>query len=546
MAMEKFLKKYSFFFIFLILVIAAFFRLYHLTSIPPGLYPDEAMNGTNALEANATYNYKVFYPDNNGREGLFINIQAESIKIFGNRPWALRLVSVLFGILTVFGLYLLVKKLFEKESIALFASFFLATSFWHINFSRIGFRAIMAPFFLVWGLYLLFKIQSAQGGSRFKIILSLLAGAMFGLGFHSYIAYRAAPIVLIPVFLWLLFKMKRKGALIIFLFSIGAIIAIAPLANYFYHNPQDFLGRTSQISIFSSPTPIKDFTVNFVKTVGMFFVAGDFNWRHNIAGAPELWWPISILFLIGIFVSLKRIWRKEFGIKNSTLFLWLVGLLLPVIISSEGLPHALRAIIVIPVSMIFAALGLDWLIQKIKNWLKKQKEKYPDSDQQLNRIKKELLVLLFIFFIIIPANSYFQYFIIWGQNPFVADAFNVNYTRLGYYLRQMPDDIKKYVIINDGNHVLGKSMPQQVLMFLTDTVSPENQKKQNIVYILPQDIDAALEKIKKEESKEQIKIFLLISNPILRQKITNKLIYIYTYEDSGILIQHKLTPPGTF
>src|SRR3989344_9535654 len=85
----------------LVIIIAAFFRLYNIMQVPPGLYPDEAMNGNNALEAlSSTGHFKVFYPENNGREGLFINIQALSIKLFGNEPWALRVVSAIFGILT--------------------------------------------------------------------------------------------------------------------------------------------------------------------------------------------------------------------------------------------------------------------------------------------------------------------------------------------------------------------------------------------------------------------------------------------------------------
>ncbi|MEK7151084.1 MAG: hypothetical protein AAB784_00005, partial [Patescibacteria group bacterium] len=83
--------------IVLIIIVAIFFRFQSITSTPPGLYPDEAMNGNNALEAIETGNYKVFYSENNGREGLFINIQAQSIKIFGpstgagqgNQPWVL-------------------------------------------------------------------------------------------------------------------------------------------------------------------------------------------------------------------------------------------------------------------------------------------------------------------------------------------------------------------------------------------------------------------------------------------------------------------------
>ncbi|PIY59526.1 hypothetical protein COY96_01340, partial [Candidatus Wolfebacteria bacterium CG_4_10_14_0_8_um_filter_37_11] len=54
----------------LIVIIAAFLRLYNIIppvgGLPPGLYPDEAMNGNNALEAISTRDYKVFYPENNG------------------------------------------------------------------------------------------------------------------------------------------------------------------------------------------------------------------------------------------------------------------------------------------------------------------------------------------------------------------------------------------------------------------------------------------------------------------------------------------------
>ncbi len=154
--MAKILNS-KFYILFIILIIAAFLRLYNITEVPAGLYPDEAMNGNNALEALSTGQFKVFYPENNGREGLFINIQAIFLAIFGNQPWALRLPSALFGILTVLGIYFLTKELFKDRRVALLSSFLMAVSFWHINFSRIGFRAIMAPFFAVWAIYFLLK-----------------------------------------------------------------------------------------------------------------------------------------------------------------------------------------------------------------------------------------------------------------------------------------------------------------------------------------------------------------------------------------------------
>src|SRR3990167_4438131 len=131
----------TFLFLLLVLIIAGFLRLYHITTVPPGLYPDEAMNGNNALQAFSVGDFsaqgarlpdgqgpvsgwKVFYPENNGREGLFINIQALFLKFFGvNEPWVLRLPSAIFGILTVLGIYFLSREMFSVR-VGLLSAFF--------------------------------------------------------------------------------------------------------------------------------------------------------------------------------------------------------------------------------------------------------------------------------------------------------------------------------------------------------------------------------------------------------------------------------------
>lgn len=540
--MKEFFKKRSVLFLIAIMALAAFFRLYQIAVIPPGLYPDEAMNGNNALQALHTGEYKIFYPENNGREGLFINIQSLSIRIFGNEPWALRLVSALFGILTVLGVYFLTKELFKtclpagrNESIALFASFFMATSFWHIMFSRIGFRAIMAPFFLVWAFWMLWKIINNQ---KNKIIISFIAGILFGLGFHSYIAYRAAPLLLIPPFLILL---KNKNYKPILIFIAGAFIAVLPLLIFFANNPQDFLGRTSQVSIFSSPSPAGELAKNIAKTIGMFFWQGDLNWRHNFAGAPQLWYPVSILFLIGIIISVKKIFSKQDKLLTTGYWLlaaWFIIMLLPVVISNEGIPHALRAIIVIPPVMIFAALGLDWLVGKIRKWLDSQISKYPESEKQILRIKKEFTGLVFVFLITVASFALIQYFFRWSINPNVYYAFSGNYAEIGRYLDTAPQDIKKYVIINaDGAEINGIPMPSQTVMFLTDTFLPTAQKEKNIYYVVRKEIDGFIEKTKEE--KGGLEIIMLENEPALRQKLSKSIPGLSTYQNSGVLIQGK-------
>ncbi|TSC89314.1 MAG: hypothetical protein G01um10142_536, partial [Parcubacteria group bacterium Gr01-1014_2] len=359
-----------------IIFIAFIFRFQHIQLIPPGLYPDEAINGNDALMALETGDYKLFYPDNNGREGLFINIQAQFLRVFGAEPWVLRIVSATFGLLTVLGLYFLVRLLFNWQ-IASIASFYLAVSFWHVNFSRIGFRAIMIPFLIVWGLYFLWR-----GLRNFKFGDFTLSGVFFGLGLYTYIAFRFVPFVIILMLLSYWWSIKRdyghekylhlRNEFIrrFALFSLIAFLVALPLLFYFWQNPADFLGRGGQISIFKTEEPLKEFIKSLGLTLASFNFAGDFNWRHNFAGEPLLFWPVGVFFVIGLLKSITKMFKKikQHG-HSSTLHVlllsWFFIMLMPSILTWEGIPHALRSIGVLPVVMIFAAEGTWWLFETL-------------------------------------------------------------------------------------------------------------------------------------------------------------------------------------
>ena len=502
--------------IVIIIIIASFLRLYNITQLPPGLYPDEAMNGNNLLEAlSPNGHFKVFYPENNGREGLFMNIQALSVAAFSNEPWALRLASAFFGILTVLGVYFLTKELFRNqenetphnslftihnsEVIALLSAFFLAVSFWHINFSRIGFRAIMAPFFAVWAFYFLLK---ALNSDKYKFA-SIIGGVFLGLGFHSYIAFRAMPAL--AIIIWIIYWIKNKDkafrkkiAVSAILFVVASLIMFAPLGWYFLKNPKDFMGRTTQVSIMSSGAPLKNLSLNVLKTAGMFFYNGDGNWRHNYAGRPELFWPVGILFAIGIVLEIYYLFKKSENSPPIILFGWLAIAALPVVISNEGIPHALRAIIMIPPVFILAGIGGAWLWQKIKNQISKIKIT-PNSRAKLamgqtNQNSKFLNFIIYIPLLIILSlfilEAYNTYFIKWGQNLNVQGAFAADYVQIGRELNNLPKELPKYVIVEaGGTNVRGMPMPTQTVMFITDTFTPEKQRAKNLFYVLPNQIN---------------------------------------------------------
>ncbi|MBI4114322.1 MAG: hypothetical protein HY445_00580 [Candidatus Niyogibacteria bacterium] len=165
------------------------------------------------------------------------------------------------------------------------------------------------------------------------------------------------------------------------------------------------------------------------------------------------------------------------------------------IFSNEGIPHALRALLVIPPVMIMAALGLSWIMRAISRWLAQKEKAYPLKQKQLKRIRAELTLLLLLFFAAGALQAYFQYFIRWGNDIQTFYAFSGNYVSLGAFIEAQPRDLEKYIIINAGGtevpvpgSALTLPMPSQTVMFITNTWHNALAKEKNISYILPKDI----------------------------------------------------------
>lgn len=517
--MLEFIKKYKLqICLVLILIIAIFFRFYKITEMPPGLYPDEAMNGNNALQAIAENDMKIFYPENNGREGLFINIQAFSVAFWGNEPWALRSVSAIFGILTVLGLYLLAKELFFSKNgevvnrlielktevqnqgakiIALLSSFFIATGFWHINFSRIGFRAITVPFLTTFSFYFLFR------GFRTKKMLDFIwSGIFMGLGFHTYIAFRIVPFVVIAVLMLKLIEVIRSSDVgqtkenvkmffsQVIIYSVFALLAALPIFYYFYTHPEDFVGRAGQVSVFASANPIQELTKSTFLTLAQFNLVGDHNWRHNFSGAPQLFWLVGIFFLIGIAISLKKCFKfvyqffRKFAhnplpIEHAFLLIWFAGMLAPSILSTEGLPHALRSIGAIPPSFIFAGIGAF----SIYSFSEKRIFRYSTGKKISYAVYGLILITIAVF-------GFKRYFIDYANNPEIKGAFSDNYVKIGRFINTLPKQMDKYIVVNaGGTPVNGVPMPTQTTMYITNSYRAADQLEKRIYYIMPNEID---------------------------------------------------------
>ena len=381
-----------------VLLLAIFFRFYDIQNYPPGLFPDEAANGEDVLLI-LDGDIRPFYPRGNGREGLFFLLQAASVWLFGVGVWQLHVVAAFVGVLTVWAMYFASRVWFGRLA-GVIAALLLATNHWHVTLSRTGFRAILIPLFvLLFTAWVGYTIQSVKRQQIFRSYwYAILAGMAWAGGFYTYIAYRVMVGVVIGVAILLAlaalhpkigFPHWRRYGKQLAVGMIAAVIVLTPLGWYFVQHPEAVVGRAGQVSVFSSDlqkqhgggTLSGTLVYSASETLLAFFAGqSDLNWRHNVAGFPLLNQLTGLLFLLGlawairgfIVVVGKIIQGTEvhLGMIYAYLLLLLAGMLVPVIMTAEGMPHGLRSIGLLPPIFMLAgtaaAVMVHWGMKKAK------------------------------------------------------------------------------------------------------------------------------------------------------------------------------------
>lgn len=478
------------------ILIAAFaLRITNISSIPSSIYPDEAQNGVDAQLANATGEYKLFYESNNGREGLFINLQALSIKYIGNTILGLKLWSIIFGTLTVLGVFLLTSEIFKNQVAGLVGAYLMAFSYWAINFSRIGFRAIMVPFLLSFSFYFLFK------GLRTKKLHDfMIAGLIYGLGVHTYIAFRVSPIVLVVLFVSLLITRKHffsdywKHTLV---FTIALFITASPmLLDFFVWHPEHYASRTGNISVLNPENNKGDLFSVIGKTFGLSLAKynfwGDQNMRHNYPPYALLNPITGVAFLVGfIFCMVKflqLLWvRFKKGVRDERmdvyafLLSWFFALLIPEFLANEGNPHALRAIGTLPVVMIMAVIPIMWIFKK-----------YNSFGHSFKIFTISTLIAASAFIAIADSVKYFVYF---ANSPQQHESFQANLAEVSKYINAAPETSEKYIITGSMERLtikyLNPTLPNTFYVYPGEVGSISPSKISSTIFIFTnQDWDA--------------------------------------------------------
>jgi 4-amino-4-deoxy-L-arabinose transferase-like glycosyltransferase len=394
----------------LIMLLASFLRLYRLDELPPGLCMDTAYTGTGAIRI-LQGEYPIFFEASWGGniEPMYVYVLAAFFFLLGMTPFVLKLVSAILGIITVPMLYLFTRELLGSKGIALLASFWLAVSYWHLTYSRMGREIVLVPLLLVVTLW--FLLRGLRTGRRREFVW---AGVSLGVSLYNYQPMRFLPILIILYLgcrividrgFWKAHRWKLMVPLLI------ALLLFVPLGSYFVTHTEVFLRNARNVSIFNPElnqgSPLRAMARGAAETMASFHVLPDPSWRQNPAGRPLLDPVTGLLFLAGLGISLVR-WRQP---SHLLILIWLFAMSLPAVLAVP-VPHSARSIGLLPVACILPAMGVHGAM----GWLRRR-----GTPKGFSRLLPFVLgSLLFV----VALSTYMDYFTVWGREE-LAPAYDV-------------------------------------------------------------------------------------------------------------------------
>ncbi|MEX2007757.1 MAG: glycosyltransferase family 39 protein [Candidatus Levyibacteriota bacterium] len=481
------MKKKTFILLSAILLIGGILRFWQLGKVPVSPDWDEVSLGYNAYSLMQTGRdeYGKFLPIvmrsfDDYKPALYSYLAIPVVAVFGMNVFAVRFVSALFGTLTVIAVYFLLRELFGQKNLKLeargftidipiLATFLLAISPWHIQFSRIAFESNVGLSFNVFSM--LFFLKGLK-----KPWFFILSAVFAGLSIYVYQSEK----VFVPLVILTLITIYRKEILakpkkyILGAAVLGALI-VAPM---FFHilTDRSSLQRAKGVSVFSDSTQLLSESTKRVlvdvenhDVLGMVLdnrrilfakevVSGylshfDLNWlftrgdisRHHAPSMGLLYIFELPLLLIGIYMLLFGPFSKKTKI---FIFAWFLLTPVPASITS-GVPHAVRTLNFLPTFQIFTAIGIITSLSFVSGI------RYQVSGIRIAKLFAICYLLLAVFNFTYYLNQYFV-----QQNYFNAGEWQYGYEKVIPEVKKVEGNYRKIVVSNEA------PMDQSYMFFL--------------------------------------------------------------------------------
>ena len=438
------------------------------------LYAQSGLSQAEMDSATSSYYLNIDAPLNGDLVDLpYRLLQKLSIITFGLTTYAIKLPSILIGLILGFLLILLLNRWF-KSNVSLLASCLVILSTPFLFLAGSGTPLIMVVF---WPTLLLWLGSKIQGEKRPKPMYSLwFAIALLLAIFTPYMLYFAVFCVcfvfLQPHLRFIVKSLPKLPLVIVGLIIVAGIVAL--LMNIINHP------ATIMELLFADGFEISDFFRNIGSGLTPVFL-----WNGSLESiflAPLISLPTLALALIGLFSTTKGF----FASRNSIASLLLV---FTIVITGFN-PHAV-VFFILPFSILMAH-GLKYLLEK---WY----GLFPENPYA----RIAALVPLSLLFAIILVPSLLQYVYGYRYNPNVANEFN-------YDLSIIRKNLTDEVLVVDGNYDFYK-----ILEDSTEITVVDNLEEASVAFaVLHKTID-----------KNNYKLTRIITSPM---RENSDIIYLYT------------------
>jgi len=464
-------KKFSVSVLTLILVLGLALRLWQLGNVPISPDWDEVALGYDAYSILHTGRdeFGAFMPAvlrsfDDYKPALYSYLAIPTVAVFGLTVYAVRLPSVVMGVLGILVMYFLVKELFESrgntrkyaEVLAFGSAFLMAISPWQIQFSRIAFETNTGlTFNLLIGLFFLKGLKKP-----WMLSLSTLFAGLNLAVYQSERVFTPLLVLAMVIIYWKeLIALSKKY--LISAVIVGLIVTLPTLI--FIVTNASSLERAEGTSLFSQQTQLLTTTVtnlkddkdnhDFIGTIidnrrviytkeiiAAYLIHFDPNWlflegdnaRHHAPGMGLLYLVDLPFLLIGLYFFIFGKFDKK---TKYVVFSWLLLAPIPAAITFE-VPHAVRTMNMLPMLLIFITMGY----LSVFNYLLSNHE-----SSVKNYGLRIVIVCIILFFACFNFVYYLnQYFV--QQNYYNAPDWQYGYSQAIAQIEQIQGNYQKIVV----------------------------------------------------------------------------------------------------
>lgn len=360
----------------LLLVLGLSLRLAHLSNFPPSLNWDEASLGYNAYSLLQTGRDEwgqplptIFRAFGDYKLPGYIYAAIVPIKIFGLNEVAVRLPSVIAGVILMLLGFVIGTRLFKHWIWGTYLALFIGIAPWSWFLSRVAVEANLALMLVTLGICLLifkkngwgilFLGLSAWTYNSARIFAPAFLLVYFWQNRHTVklrIGHYALLLVLfIPIGLQLLSpsgKARYKELAIIDLGAIGKInnLQQQPGGRLVYNKATYFITQVVK-------NYVSHFSPNFL------FINGGTHHQFSVPNHGVMYLVFLPFFFLGLDMVIRKIYKPEYKV----ILTWLLLAALPGSLTRDA-PHPLRAIFLLPPVLMLIVIGFSRFQVRLGKW----------------------------------------------------------------------------------------------------------------------------------------------------------------------------------